>query len=176
LFDVWKKDLPSIFVYEFVTDEKTLTTRAEPICVKPKSKYAGYSQFVVPKRKGIGSRKENLNLLFPRVITVGGRFTVDNEYRLEPELQFVEETRSEYRIDLVKEGGQWAGTTNSTYSDWRTQMDFTKIKLPIILPECTDEQIGSDEVSKIKLASGDVLTEQEYKKRQESREKKTCER
>jgi hypothetical protein len=107
---------------------------------------------------------------------VGGRFTVDNEYRLEPELQFVEETRSEYRIDLVKEGGQWAGTTNSTYSDWRTQMDFTKIKLPIILPECTDEQIGSDEVSKIKLASGDVLTEQEYKKRQESREKKTCER
>lgn len=175
LYNGWKGQLPSIFVYEYETDEKTLTTRAQPICVKPKGKYADYDRYVSLEGL-IGFREETLSLTYPHAITVGGRFNVDDEYRLEPELNFVEEVRSDYSVDLVKKEGKWTGTTNSTYSDWRIRFDLTKLKIPMNLTECTDEQISADEVSKVKLSNGDVLTEKEYERRQKSKEKKVCER
>lgn len=176
IYEKWKADLPPIFVYQFVSEESTsLSVQAEPICVKPKSVYGDYDRFV--SRTGVlGFRKENLDLVYPQFITVGGRFAVDDEYRLEPEIRFVEELRSEFSINLVKENGRWAGTTNQTYSDWRAGIDFTKTKIPLSLPECTDEQMNSGEIAKIKLRGGGVLTEREYKQRQAPQKKKVCER
>lgn len=174
--DRWKKDLPSIFIYEFVTEENTLTTQAHPICVKPKSKYADYDRYVTLKGF-VGFRKETLNLIYPHAISMGGRFNVDEEFRIESELQFVEEFRLPYSVDLVKEEGQWRGTKSSAgSSDWRAGLGFTKIKIPITLPECSDQQLNSDEISKIKISNGDVLTEQEYKRRQQPQGKKSCEK
>lgn len=174
LYSGWKEQLPSIFIYEYETDVKSLTTRAQPICVKPKEKYADYERYVFLEGL-IGFRKETMSLIYPYAITVGGKFNIDDEYRLEPELDFVEKSRSNYSIDLVKKEGKWTGTTNLTDSEWPITLKLTKIKIPIHLTECTDQQISADEISKFKLPNGDVITEKEYERRQKSKEKKVCE-
>lgn len=175
VYDQWKRDLPPIFVYEFVSDESIFTTQAQPICIKPKSKYDGYEHFVTLAGP-IGFRKEKLDLVYPHSVDLGPRFAIDDEYRFKSELQFVEVDRSYFSINLVKENGRWIGTTNSTYVDWRARLDFRKVKIPESLPECTDRQMNSGDIVKIKLASGGILTEQEYRRRQAPQEKKICER
>lgn len=191
VYDQWKNDLPSIFVYEFEIDEKTLTAQAQPICVKPKDKSVDYQRYI--SLDGIfGLGKEHLNLTYSHEIEVGASFNVDFEFHLEPELDFVVKSRSNYVVDLIKENDKWVGNTwmgrkysrgfNSTDVDAMyfnlELIDHIQAKTPMSLSECTEQQLNAEEVLKVVLANGEIVTEQEYEQREKTkkREKKICEK
>ncbi len=174
LYDKWKTDLPTIFVYEFITEEATFTTEAQPICVKPKAKYADYSRFVT-LNGFIGFRKEHLKLSYPHAVTIAQKFTINDEFRLDTEIKFSEKSRSVYNIDLVKNQGKWTGTT-SIYRKSNDMFGFNNSEMALALPECSDLQLNSEEISRFKKVNGELVTSQQFIEHQDPKEKMTCEK
>lgn len=159
--ELWRQDLPDIFMYDIVSKKKDGSVEAKPRCVKPESESRSYADYV--ERKGIaGLGGKRLELIYPRVYKLGSDMEVDSDLRLSSRLKFREDYRLSYRMRLDRKKNKWVGNMNSTYKDRRLGIDLTTIELPVRLEECSQEQLALGTLEKIQLLDGTVLTEDEY--------------
>jgi hypothetical protein len=167
--DVWKRELPDIFVYNFIANiADGGSISADPLCVKTKEQTSSYSTYV--KRKGIiGFRKDNIELKYPKIIKLGARFETDHDLRLRPTMDFREDFRSEYEVKIEQSSQKWNGTINSTYNDSR--FNLSSIKIPTNISSCTKQQIESGDQSFVKMKDKTLLTEAEYLELEEKKKK-----
>ncbi len=169
----WQKDLPSIFLYEYITEEGKGIS-AHPTCVKPKGKFADYDKYV--SNSGIfGLRKLRVKTEAPISLVIDSNPTVDHEFKLAPTLNYREKIRSTFHIELVKESEFWKGTMHSDFTNQFLRIDLRDLKVQMTLSECTDVQLDAPEISKVKTKDGTILSEKEYLNQQET-SKKTCEK
>ena len=167
----WSRALPKIFLYEYLSDTEKLSTTAIPICIKPKESFSNYERFIT--LKGVtGFQSENINTNYPRSIKFGIRFSVDKEFRLSPEMDFVEELRASFNINITKQDDTWSGTTNSTFTDWYSNIDLTEMKQPVSLPICSEKQLLANKITKAKLPDGDIISEEELKQQEDIKDRK----
>lgn len=143
LYNNWKEDLPSIFIYDLKMDatETGMHALAHPICVKPKDKFYQYDDYV--KTYDINSifSYRAINLEYPHGIVLKINLNVDEYYRLKSEFEFKEE-RTIYNIFLKRKNYHWTGTTNSTYIS--SSFDFGSNKIELTLPECSEQQLEAE--------------------------------
>lgn len=172
--DVWKNELPDIFVYKFVTNIKDGgSINAEPLCIKNSEQVSSYKSFV--KKKGvIGFRRDHLNLNYYRTMKLGAKFSVDEDLRLQPTMDFIEQFRSEYNVDLKLKNNTWEGTFNSTLN--QRGIDLSQVKLPLKVTSCTQAQIDRGNLSYVKMLDGSLLTEKEYIEQRQKKSRVKCEK
>lgn len=174
VFQKWKSELPSIFVYEFITSTQTQSVDARPLCVKPKEKFADYNKYV--SRRGIlGFRKDAMSFRYPRTIFIGSNLSLDSRMKLSPDIQYREADRLTYQVEVSKEEKTWNGSMNSSFSNLILGIDLNSLKVPVSLEECTDQQLNNTkDITRVNIGSGTTISEEEYNKLNKN-EKKSCE-
>lgn len=168
----WKKELPSVFIYRFTIDPKEIT--ADPVCIKPKASFADYEKFVASE--GLVFRKHKLELAYPRSMGMGARLMMDEDYRLKPEVQFVDQTRSTYIVHLVQNNELWSGSMQSASSRWQDRLGLAAEKISITVPFCTDAQLKAGDKTRVRLQNGDIVDDVGLQKSMAGKPKKVCER
>lgn len=155
----WNESLPAIFLYQKTTSMKNGTTQAKPICVLPKYEIGtAYDQYVA--LEGIyGFRHESIRTSGPLGFRLAPKMTIDTDYRVNPQLNFVEGARTEFSVELEKDGGTWRGYYFMSRS--LGGIDFSNVKFPLSIKDCTPAEIKTGSFSMGMTEAGKMLTEAE---------------
>ena len=155
-YKTWKKNLPSIFKYEYIIDVKNpLNQQALPVCVKTQDQFKNSDQFI--QNSNNPSSKKVINLIFENHLITNPQIRVNKSQRLTP--IFLEEspTTPNSQVILTENNGLWSGEIQQ-WGD--SDPDHSMIdKKTIEIPYCTDDLNSSHEILKF---NGEPITLEKY--------------
>ncbi len=158
----WSDSLPPIFLYKMTTEAATSATQAVPMCVVPKTTVgASYDSFV-PKKGTFSRGGPEISLRASLVTKLSIKLKFDSQHRISSTLDLKEEYRQSFDIVLEKNGKSWVGSYSMVPS---SGFDFSRVKFPLSILDCTPEQMKTANVEVARMANGEILTEAELTER-----------
>ena len=163
----WNDSLSPIFVYKKIVDEKTALISAVPACVVPRKILGDQYDSFVQKVGVYGFRDETISMSHALNVKLGAKMQLDGHYRMMPQLEFSEDSRSYYQVELKKEGDVWVGR----YFNPQTILgfEFSRLKFPLVVKDCTVAEVRTGHVEFVRMATGEEITAAEFKLRSKSK-------
>lgn len=137
ILEQWALQLPQIFVFKIIANETQTKFKAEPICVKTKTQYLKYDQFVI--QEGVwGFRREKIVFNYPQKIELKPRYTIYDDLRIDVEFAYELSGQTSNTIDITKKKYLWQGNLQTLVNSGENEGG--RIVVPLSIKDCTLEQ------------------------------------